>query len=181
MEHDFWHRRWNDDNIAFHEGRVNERLRVHFDRLALPGASRVFVPLCGKSLDMWWLREQGHPVVGVELSPVAVRDFFREHGVEPQESSHQSFSTLEGGGVCALCGDFFRLEASDLREVAGVYDRAALVALPPPMRDRYVSHMHQLLPDRPPTMPSAGGSEEPAARPQEERSPTASATPTPRS
>lgn len=152
MEHDFWHRRWNNDNIAFHEARVNERLRLHFARLALPPASGVFVPLCGKSVDMWWLREQGHPVVGVELSPIAVRDFFREHGVEPQESDHPPFSQLEGEGVRLLCGDFFRLEPADLRDVAGVYDRAALIALPPPMRDRYVSQLCHLLPDRLPVL-----------------------------
>ena len=141
MEHEFWHTRWNENNIAFHEGQVNEQLRAHFRHLSLPRGSWILVPLCGKSLDMWWLSERGHSVLGVELSPVAVRDFFRERGVEPEESSHPRFRCLEGGGVRLLCGDFFRLAPPEVSEVAAVYDRAALIALPPPMRDRYVEHL----------------------------------------
>lgn len=152
MEHDFWHSRWNENNIAFHEGEVNERLRAHFAKLALAPGSTVLVPLCGKSLDMWWIREQGHRVLGVELSPVAVRDFFRERAVEPEESTDGRFRRYEGDGVCLLCGDFFQLAPVDVREVAAVYDRAALIALPPPMRDRYVSHLRCLLPEPRPVL-----------------------------
>ena len=39
------------------------------------------MPLCGKSLDLLWLRDQGHLVIGVELSATAFEDFCLENGI----------------------------------------------------------------------------------------------------
>jgi thiopurine S-methyltransferase len=112
----------------------------------LPDGAPVFVPLCGKSLDMLWLREQGHAVLGVELSEKAVSAFFEENGIPAEVQRDRSFSVYSGEGLRLLSGDFFALKPEDLNGIHAVYDRASLIALPPTMRQRYAQHMAQLLP-----------------------------------
>lgn len=147
MEADFWLERWRSGQIGFHQAEINAALRSHWGSLRVPAGAKVFVPLCGKSRDMAWLRGQGHPVVGVELSRIAVRDFFAENGLKPTVSTQGRFERWEAEGVTLLCGDLFDLEPADLAGVAGVYDRASLVALPPEMRPRYAEAMRRVLPD----------------------------------
>jgi thiopurine S-methyltransferase len=95
---------------------------------------------------MIWLAQQQHPVLGVELSAVAVADFFREHQLAPQQMSAGAFEVWETDAIKLLCGDFFALSAADLENVAGVYDRASLIALPPAMRRDYAKHLLGILP-----------------------------------
>jgi thiopurine S-methyltransferase len=106
----------------------------------------VFVPLCGKSLDMLWLREQGHRVFGVELSAIAVQEFFKENGYAPEHGTTGKFNRYESNGVRILCGDYFDLGKDDLSYVTAVYDRASLIALPPELRERYARHLVNILP-----------------------------------
>lgn len=145
MEHDFWHDRWHRGLTPFHEGRVNPMLERHFERLQIEEDALVFVPLCGKAVDMRWIRERGRGVLGVELSSVAVRDFFREQGWESEEYQEPPFRRHEGAGVRLLCGDYFELRAEHLAGVTAAYDRAALIALPPEMRERYARRLLELL------------------------------------
>ena len=105
----------------------------------------VFVPLCGKSLDMLWLRKR-HPVLGVELSPIAVSAFFAENGLVAERREESGFLVYEADGLQLLCGDFFNLQPEQLQHVRGVYDRASLTALPPDLRTRYVASLSDLLP-----------------------------------
>jgi thiopurine S-methyltransferase len=84
MDPDFWHQRWRDNEIGFHQGEPAPLLQKHWPAVAAPAGSRVFVPLAGKSVDMVWLASQGHRVLGVELSPLAVEQFFAEHALEPE-------------------------------------------------------------------------------------------------
>ncbi|MFJ4343923.1 thiopurine S-methyltransferase [Pseudomonas sp. NPDC089401] len=146
MEAAFWQKRWADNQIGFHRTDVNPFLLTHWPRLALVEGSRVLVPLCGKSLDMAWLAGQGHRVLGVELSRRAVEDFFHEQGLEAQVSQQGAFEVWRSVGVEVWCGDFFALRAEDVADCAGLYDRAAAIALPPPMRARYMAHLSQVLP-----------------------------------
>ena len=152
MDAEFWHGRWRDDNIAFHKAHTNPFLEQYAHRLELGEGDRVLVPLCGKSVDMHWLRTRGFRVLGVELSDIAVRDFFVERGITPARRREGAFDILEGGGVTLMCGDIFDLEADHLADVAAIYDRAALVALPATMRARYVDHLDALLPPAAPTL-----------------------------
>ena len=145
MKHSFWHERWARQEIGFHEGRVNQYLEHYwpeFNRDSVP----VFVPLCGKAQDMWWLSERGHPLVGVELSEIACREFFHEAGLKPAVSHGKRFDRYVHGDLQIWCGDFFELTPSDLSPVEFVYDRAALIALPPDMRPGYASHLEAILP-----------------------------------
>jgi len=145
MEHAFWHQRWQEGRIGFHQGDINPWLRRYWSALDLHADARVLVPLCGKSSDMLWLREQGHEVVGVELSDLACRDFFIEHGAQVTPVAVPEGHTRERDGIRLWCADFLELGREHWGEVAAVYDRAALIALPPAMRRAYASHLREQL------------------------------------
>jgi thiopurine S-methyltransferase len=146
MQPEFWHKKWASNQIGFHLLDVNPYLQRHWASLALAAQTRVMVPLCGKSLDLRWLAQQGHEVLGVELSEQAVEDFFREQQLEPQIIEEGAFKVYRAGSVELWVGDFFALTAADVADCAALYDRAALIALPPPMRERYAAHLQNILP-----------------------------------
>lgn len=146
MDIAFWHERWKQNEIGFHQETFNSHLQEFWPSLGLPAAGRVFVPLCGKSRDLLWLRAQGHSVVGVEVSPIAVSDFFQENRLTTTVTRHESFEAWEADGLTILCGDFFALTPDWFTDVQAVFDRASLIALPPDMRPRYAAHLTGLLP-----------------------------------
>ncbi|MBI6944810.1 thiopurine S-methyltransferase [Pseudomonas putida] len=146
MEPAFWHRKWADNQIGFHQAQPSPYLQRHWPALGLAEGSRVLVPLCGKSLDLAWLAAQGHRVLGIELSPRAVEAFFTEHGLDAQVSRQGAFEVWRSGDVQVWCGDFFALRAEDIADCAGLYDRAAMIALPPVMRERYLALLSRALP-----------------------------------
>ena len=146
MEHDFWHERWKEGQIGFHQDRVNSYLTRHFARTGAQSGGTVLVTLCGKSLDMLWLHEQGFDVVGVEISPLAVEAFFSENNLQPTITTSGKFQRYHAENITLLCGDFFDLTTTDIGDIAAVYDRASLIALPPEMRPRYAEHLTSLLP-----------------------------------
>lgn len=148
MEADFWHQRWEQREIGFHQAEVNRFLRQYWPLLGLDNSSSVLVPLCGKSKDMVWLAQRGHQVIGVELSETAVREFFDEQAVTPQIDTLGSFTRYSAANITLLAGDFFALPADYLASVAAVYDRASLIALPPGMRDDYAALLTRLLPPK---------------------------------
>ena len=147
MHEAFWQDRWARSQIGFHQEKVNGYLRRHWSALGLARDASVLVPLCGKSLDLAWLAEQGHGVIGVELAERAVQDFFAERDVQPQVSQHGVFKVYRAGELQILCGDFFALSREDVAACQAFYDRAALIALPPEMRERYVAHLQAIMPD----------------------------------
>ncbi|GIZ11853.1 thiopurine S-methyltransferase [Pseudomonas sp. NCCP-436] len=146
MHEAFWQERWARSQIGFHQEKVNGYLRRHWAGLGLPGDAAVLVPLCGKSLDLAWLAEQGHRVIGVELAERAVQDFFAERDVQPEVSQQGAFKVYQAGELQILCGDFFALGHEHVANCQAFYDRAALIALPPEMRERYVAHLQTILP-----------------------------------
>lgn len=153
MDPDFWHERWRQKQTGFHQTRINPLLETVWHRCVGSGRKRVFVPLCGKSMDMIWLRDQGHAVLGIELSPVAVDEFFLEHALPGTARLIRSdFICIENGDIRLLCGNFFDLTPDLMGEVGAVYDRAALVAMPPEMQDSYAGQLLRLLPGRPPLL-----------------------------
>ena len=146
MDHEFWHQRWQEGKIGFHEGKPNEHLLVHASHLALED-KRVLVPLCGKTVDLAWLAAQGAAeVVGVELVTSAVEAFFREQGLVPERTAVGTLERFHVPDLTVFAGDFFALDV----ETAGgafdaCWDRAALVALPQGLRERYAAHTRSLL------------------------------------
>ena len=145
MEAEFWHERWRSGQIGFHQASADRNLTRHWSVLDLPRGSRVFVPLCGKSLDMLWLRDEGHPVIGIDLSAIALEAFLMENGIPARRRVQEDFDIYETPEFRLYRGDYFALTAADLKDVAAVYDRAALIAWAPEMRSPYVGHLAALV------------------------------------
>ena len=144
MQPDFWHDRWRTAQIGFHRSSVDDNLIQHWRDLSLPTAARVLVPLCGKSLDLLWLRDQGHAVVGIELSDIALQAFFVENGVAARRRALPDFDLYEAENLECFRGDLFELTPERLGPVVAVYDRASLVSWTPEQRGRYVEHLTAL-------------------------------------
>ena len=141
----FWKSKWEENAIRFHQLRINPRLKRHIGLLRLDRDDGIFVPLCGKTHDMRWLTLSAGRVIGVELSPIAVRDFFEEGGIRPSVTQEPPFERWTGGGVDVLLGDFFDLRPEHLGDTGRFYDRAALIALPPELRRGYAEHLKGVL------------------------------------
>lgn len=148
-DNELWQQCWRDSETEdFHQHAVNANLIKFWPGLGLSASDRVFVPLCGKSLDLLWLASQGHPVVGVELSPIAVGAFFAESRLAVTSTRDGKFTRWQSGRIDILCGDFFDLTAADLGDITVVFDRASLTALPEELRHAYLAHLRKILPDQ---------------------------------
>lgn len=156
MDHDFWHERWRTRQVGFHQSAPHPFLERWWPTLDVGRGARVYVPLCGKSLDMVWLAVRGHRVVGSELSELAIEEFFGErHGTDTAAVSKSGEPTVEVRGPFQVHrrapyelwqGDALALTPQLLGPVQAAYDRAALVALPPEMRVAYVQSFAALMP-----------------------------------
>lgn len=144
MEASFWQEKWQKNEIGFHEPAVNPLLVNHISALSLQPGDRVFLPLCGKTLDIAWLLSQGYRVVGVELVELAIQQLFDELGIEAEISQKAGFTCYQAMGIEIFVGDLFDLTADLLGKVDAVYDRAAFVALPPEMRRRYAEKIGEV-------------------------------------
>ena len=144
MNPGFWRQRWEKNEIAFHESETNPLLVKYFKELSLAQGSRIFLPLCGKTLDIPWLLSNGHRVAGAELSKIAVEQLFAELGVEPRISGLGEVDRYSAKNIDIFAGDVFNLSGRKLGPVDAIYDRAALVALPEEMRRRYTAHLTEV-------------------------------------
>jgi len=144
MEAVFWHNRWSERRIGFHLPQANPLLIKHWPTLEIEPNTPVFVPLCGKSQDMIWLMQQGHPVQGVELSRTAIEEFDQENSLQGSWSVVDGINCYQAGTLQIWHSDFFALSQSHTGPVDAVFDRAALIALPAQMRKRYCQHLELL-------------------------------------
>ncbi len=145
MKTEDWKARWEAGQIGFHLERPHPQLVRFADRWRPEKAGRVFVPLCGKSLDLLWLRDRGHEVVGVEVSEIAVRAFFTENRLEPVAGALGGMDVRRSDRVAILRGDFFALDPGVIGPFPLIFDRAALIAISPGDRRRYVEHLLRFL------------------------------------
>jgi thiopurine S-methyltransferase len=145
METLSWRKRWVDNQIGWHQEKFNPRLLTYWQGVAGDDKGAVLVPLCGKTLDMIWLAEQGHPVVGVELSEIAIEAFFKENEMDAQWHEEHGVRLMRCGVFTIYCCDFFETDTKWLGPIDFIYDRAAHIALPPQVRRRYAEHMGQLM------------------------------------
>ena len=155
MTPEFWHKRWQEKRIGFNQSAVNPLLTEYIDHLDLAVGSRIFVPLCGKSIDMVWLAAQGYDVVGVELVETAVQAFFAEQNIQPIVSQHvenpdikcyqgQLVDGDEQRTITLWAADIFALTSTDLGTIDAIYDKAALIALPADMRPDYSEQIRKV-------------------------------------
>ncbi|MEE9343203.1 MAG: thiopurine S-methyltransferase [Gammaproteobacteria bacterium] len=145
MEADFWHQRWQQNQIGFHQTEINPYLKTYWEDFSLKKGAQIFVPLCGKSSDLLWLVEQGYQVTGVELSEQAIKAFFQDNSLPCSQRTEGKFQLFSSDNISLYCGDFFDVDHNLIGHIDGVYDRAALVALPEGMRRRYAFHLQSLL------------------------------------
>lgn len=146
MDRDFWLGRWRQGQTGWHQSQVHPLLERYWSTLQLDRSASVFVPLCGKSLDMCWLRERGHSIVGIDLSPLAAEGFFAGQGLQPSVERRGPLEWWVAAGYSIAIGDFFELKREDLGTAVAFYDRAAMIALPPTLRPRYRQHLAALMP-----------------------------------
>src|SRR4051812_46933864 len=146
MAADYWLERWREGRTGFHLADANPRLTEH--SIVFSNATRVLVPLCGKSVDLEWLVTHGYEVVGVELVELAAQAFFAERGLAPTRRKDGSFVVYEHGNLTIWVGDFFATTPAQLGTFDAAYDRAAMIALPPELRKAYASHLQTLLAPR---------------------------------
>jgi thiopurine S-methyltransferase len=146
MEPDFWLERWREARTGFHQDAPTPLLLKHWPAVGAEPGCRVFVPLAGKSLDMAWFASQGYRVLGAELSPLAVAQFFESQGVEPSVEEAADGIHHVAGPIELVQGDVFALDADAIASCMAVFDRAAIIALPLEMRERYVREVYGKLP-----------------------------------
>jgi Thiopurine S-methyltransferase (TPMT). len=144
MSIDFWKQTWEKNEIGFHQSKPNPLLVAYFKELNLVEGSRVFLPLCGKALDIAWLLSKGYRVTGAELSKLAIKHLFIGLGVEPEITECGSVSRYSAKNIDIFVGDIFDVSSDVLGPVDAIYDRAALVALPEEMRKRYTEHILEI-------------------------------------
>lgn len=144
MQAEFWHQKWEKGEIAFHEAEPNPLLTRHHPIWNPKAGARIFLPLCGKTRDIAYLLGLGYQVVGVEWSPIAVRDLFEELEQKPQTTCEGPLTRHRAPSLDILVGDFFSLTREILGPVNAVYDRAALIALPQPTRVEYTQHLRSI-------------------------------------
>ena len=151
MNPEFWQTRWQEKRIGFNQPEVNPLLVKYFSELNLPVGSRIFVPLCGKSIDMVWLAHQGFDVVGIELVESAAQEFFIEQAISYTVIEHSKQTDIKcyqgeiaGRTIDLWVADIFTLSADDIGHVDAVYDRAALIAMPAELRPQYSEKIRTL-------------------------------------
>lgn len=144
MDAGFWHQKWEANEIGFHEGEANRLLVKYFNALSLAEGHRVFVPLCGKTLDIAWLLSNGFRVAGAELVESAIEQLFSELGIEPKISEAGEVRHYHAANIDIFVGDIFSVSSQTLGSVDAIYDRAALVALPEEVRRRYTGHLMEI-------------------------------------
>jgi len=141
MDAGFWHQKWQKNEIGFHQSNADAQLVKHFPQLQLQAGNRVFLPLCGKTLDIAWMLEQGYQVAGAELSQIAIEQLFANLNIKPEITTVGPLKRYSAQNIDIFVGDIFELTAQELGTVDAVYDRAALVALPKETRKKYTPHL----------------------------------------
>ena len=141
MDPEFWHIRWQENRIGFHQQETSPLLVRYWPVPRTAPGNNVLAPLCGKSLDMLWLLDQGYRVTGVEISRIATEAFFAENSLVPAINQAGEFTRYHYDALDILCGDFFALNRDTAGDIGAVYDRASLIALPPAMRTAYAAHL----------------------------------------
>ena len=140
-----WKSRWQEDRIGFHLNEVNHYLMRFSDQLLHHNPDRVFVPLCGKTLDLYWLKTKTKKVIGVELVSKAVLDFFAENNIDYLSQHDETLQKFSSKSIDIYLGDFFDLDPEQTSSFKAIYDRASIVAIEKLERKKYVDHLISFL------------------------------------
>ena len=140
-----WESRWQEGRIGFHLPEVNPYLIRHYGEFLKKSPGNVFVPLCGKTLDLPWLANRAKKVVGVELVSKAVEEFFTENKIFRSIQSAGKLQLFKSDTIDIFKGDFFDLTQEHTGFFEAIYDRGSIVALDSPERQKYAEHLLSFL------------------------------------
>ena len=140
-----WLHFWENNETNWHSDTITQELVEYFELFELEPGDKVFVPLCGKSLDMIYIVNQGFSVVGVEISEFGIRQFFKENDLKYTFTKVDDFYLYSSENLEIYCGDFFSLTSKHLNNVKAVLDRKSLIALEPDLRQKYVKHLNDII------------------------------------
>ncbi|CAK8673561.1 unnamed protein product [Clavelina lepadiformis] len=149
LNEEYWKKIWENGQIHdFHHANVHEHLIKYKDHF-LHQNCRVFIPLCGKSVDLNYLAECGHEVVGCELSETAILQFFQEHSMTFKQSQYPKapFEVFKAAdkNITIYKGDFLKLNSSVIGKFDAVWDQGAFIAIHPSQRLKYTDIMKDLI------------------------------------
>lgn len=144
MEISYWQSRWRNDKTGWHMDEVYPLLKKYWPELNIKPNATVLVPLCGKTLDIDWLAEHGHDVVGVDVSEKAIQTVIKRNNLDVTRSAKGPFSVSRSQNIELWCGDFMKLRKNWVPPIDVIYDKAALIALPPDKRTAYTQHIQAL-------------------------------------
>ena len=144
MKREFWLDKWKKNILGFHKDSPNELLTKFLPEVDVRPSSFIFVPLCGKSLDLIYLAELGHKVIGIELSEIAVKDFFLENKITYEVLEVGNLLKYSSDKIDIFLGDIFELTSKTLGPIDLVYDRASMIALPLDLRKQYNEKIDEL-------------------------------------
>lgn len=143
MSKNTWEDCWSVGKTFFHRSAYHPMLVEHIEKL-INGRSNlvIFIPLCGKSLDIKYLYDLGHTVVGVEGAKSPIEEFFGEHNLEFTKSDCPSVngSVYKNGDnrIRIYHGDMFDFNGKDEVKFSGVWDRGSFGAINKTDRPKYV-------------------------------------------
>lgn len=144
MELSYWQSKWRKGKTGFHMKDEYPGLPKHWDSLLFDDKPIVLVPLCGKSKDLIWLSEHCEQVVGVEISKLAIEQFFKENLLDANQTTFADFTIYRSNNIEIWNGNFFKLPLHKLPSFDLVYDKAALIALPAEIRKKYAEKIIEL-------------------------------------
>ncbi|XP_056335454.1 probable thiopurine S-methyltransferase [Danio aesculapii] len=146
-----WENRWQEGRTGFHRSDVHNLLKDNVDKLICGRKDvRLFFPLCGKAVDMKWLADMGHTVVGVEISEKGIKEFFQEQNLAYNEEAvadipgAKLFKSTDGKISIYQC-DLYKFSSAVAGHFGGIWDRGALVAINPRDRQKYASLLVSLM------------------------------------
>lgn len=140
-----WELRWKEGRIGFHLPNVNPYLRSYSEKFLDKSPRNIFVPLCGKTLDMIWFAKRIKRVVGIELVSHAIEEFYKENNLSYSIFVSGKLKLFKNNSIDIFHGDFFKLTKEETGLFQAIYDRASLVALGPRERQKYVEHLMPFL------------------------------------
>merc|ERR1712071_145075 len=143
-----WDGKWKANKSPRHKNEINDFLATHFSHVTkIKNPARILVPLCGKAVDMKWMYDSGHSVVGIEGVEEPIIQFFTEQNLEYRKEmvgNCPCYST-EDGRLKIFQSDLLLIDPEVVGKFDGVWDRGSLVAIYQEDREKYAELLKKLL------------------------------------
>ncbi|XP_026887914.2 probable thiopurine S-methyltransferase [Electrophorus electricus] len=146
-----WEEKWQKGTTGFHQSHVHRMLESNLQKVVAERQQvRFFFPLCGKAVDMKWLADMGHIIVGVEICEKGIKQFFEEQGLQYTEEPVEAipgtkvFKSSDRRISIYQC-DLYKFSSAIEGQFGGIWDRGSLVAINPCDRQRYATLMMSLM------------------------------------